>query len=139
MYAGARAARSWVEAVAAGGAATLEQRVAVRLGEQGGPARDATVAARLVAAGHDAAEIAVRLGVTTRTLHRRSLAAYRYGPRTLGRVLRPQRVLPLLDAGLPLAEVAQRAGYADQPHLPREVRALAGRSPARPAADRAAG
>jgi AraC-like DNA-binding protein len=25
--------------------------------------------------------------------------------------------------------VAARAGYADQPHLPREVRALAGQSP----------
>jgi AraC-like DNA-binding protein len=135
---GARAARPWVEAVAAGDTAALEQRVAVRLREHGGPARDAVVVARLVAAGHDAAEVADRLGVTTRTLHRRSLAAFGYGPRTFGRVLRLQRVLPLLDAGLPLAEVAQRAGYADQPHLSREVRALAGRSPARLAADRAA-
>jgi AraC-like DNA-binding protein len=135
---GARAACPWRDAVAAGGAAALERRVAVRLGERGGPARDAAVVARLVAAGHDAAEVADRLGVTTRTLHRRSLAAFGYGPRTLGRVLRLQRVLPLLDAGLPLADVAQRAGYADQPHLSREVRALAGRSPARLAADRAA-
>jgi AraC-like DNA-binding protein len=135
---GARAARPWRDAVAAGGAAALEQRVAVRLGEHGGPARDAAVVARLVAAGHDAAEVADRLGVTTRTLHRRSLAAFGYGTRTLGRVLRLQRVLPLLDAGLPLVEVAHRAGYADQPHLSREVRALAGRSPARLAAERAA-
>jgi len=54
-------------------------------------------------------------------------------------VLRLQRVLPLLDAGIPLADVAHRAGYADQPHLSREVRALTGRSPAALAAGRAGG
>jgi AraC-like DNA-binding protein len=135
---GARAARPWLDVVAEGGAPALEHRVAARLRERGGIPREAAVVARLVAAGHDAAEVADRLGVTTRTLHRRALAAFGYGPRTLGRVLRLQRVLPLLDAGLPLAEVAQRAGYADQPHLSREVRALAGRSPAQLAADRAA-
>jgi AraC-like DNA-binding protein len=32
----------------------------------------------------------------------------------------------LLDEGLPYTEVAMRAGYADQPHLHREVRDLAG-------------
>lgn len=52
-------------------------------------------------------------------------------------MLRLQRVLSLLDAGLPLAEVAHRAGYADQPHLSRELRALTDRSPAVLAAERA--
>ena len=33
-------------------------------------------------------------------------------------------------AGEPLAQVAADAGYVDQPHLTREVRALAGTSPA---------
>ncbi|RSS88865.1 AraC family transcriptional regulator, partial [Streptomyces sp. WAC05950] len=32
----------------------------------------------------------------------------------------------LADRGLPYAEVAYAAGYADQAHLAREVRALAG-------------
>ncbi|MFD8985382.1 helix-turn-helix domain-containing protein, partial [Streptomyces sp. NPDC059564] len=47
-------------------------------------------------------------------------------PRTLGRVLRLQRALALARRGLPQAEVAHTAGYADQAHLAREVRALAG-------------
>lgn len=136
---GARAARPWVDDVAAGGAAALEHRVAALLAERGGRPREAAVVAGLAARATPAADIADRLGVTPRTLHRRSLAGFGYGPRTLGRVLRLQRVLPLLDAGLPLAEVAQRAGYADQPHLSREVRALTGRSPAALAAGRAAG
>lgn len=135
---GARAARPWADAVEAGGAAALEQRVAAVLAERGGRPREAAVVAALAARATSAAGIADRLGVTPRTLHRRSLAAFGYGPRTLGRVLRLQRVLPLLDAGLPLADVAQRAGYADQPHLSREVRALTGRSPAALAAGRAA-
>lgn len=47
----------------------------------------------------------------------------------LRRVLRLRRAVDLLRAGVAPAEVAARAGYADQPHLSREVRALAGRSP----------
>lgn len=135
---GSRAARPWADAAAEGGPAALERRVARALAGRGGPAPDAAVVARMVGAGLGADQVADRLGVTTRTLHRRSLAAFGYGPRTLGRVLRLQRVLPLLDAGLPLADVAHRAGYADQPHLSREVRALTGRSPAALAAERGA-
>jgi AraC-like DNA-binding protein len=136
---GSRAARPWADAVAAGGAGVLERRVAALLGDRGGRPPEAAVVAALAARGSSAADIADRLGVTPRTLHRRSLAAFGYGPRTLGRVLRLQRVLPLLDAGVPLADVAHRAGYADQPHLSREVRALTGRSPAALAAGRTGG
>ena len=53
-------------------------------------------------------------------------AVYGYGPATLRRILRFRRAVRLLDDGLPAAEVAARAGYADQPHLHREVRELAG-------------
>ena len=71
------------------------------------------------------------LGWTTRTLHRRCLAAFGYGPSVLRRVLRFRRAVALLRAGVAPAEVAAQAGYADQPHLSREVREFAGVSPAR--------
>ncbi|NED34808.1 helix-turn-helix domain-containing protein, partial [Streptomyces sp. SID8499] len=62
-----------------------------------------------------------------RTLHRRALAAFGYGPKTLARVLRLQRALRLARAGVPYAACAARAGYADQAHLARDVKELAGR------------
>lgn len=77
-----------------------------------------------------AAELAARLGCTTRTLHRRSLAAFGYGPSVLRRVLRFRRATDLLRAGSTPAAVAAGTGYADQPHLSRELRALGGFSPA---------
>lgn len=89
------------------------------------------VAAARLAAGASAAATADALGWTTRTLHRRSLVAFGYGPAVLRRVLRFRRAVDLLHAGASPAQAAARAGYADQPHLSREVRALAGRSPAR--------
>ncbi|KUN04977.1 AraC family transcriptional regulator [Streptomyces yokosukanensis] len=69
---------------------------------------------------------AAELGVGTRTLHRRCLVAFGYGPKTLARILRLQRALALARAGTPYAESALRAGYADQSHLSREVRELTG-------------
>ncbi|MEU2774044.1 helix-turn-helix transcriptional regulator [Streptomyces sp. NPDC007162] len=77
-------------------------------------------------AGWPVAAVADELALGERQLHRRSRAAFGYGPKTLARVLRMQRALALARAGVPLAEAAVRAGYADQPHLSREVRALAG-------------
>lgn len=135
---GARRAAPWVDAAAEGGPRALERLAAVLLREAGGAPRDVVALAGWAAAGASAQVMADHLGVTPRTLHRRSLTAFGYGPRTLTRVLRLQQVLPLLDAGTPLADVAHRAGYADQPHLSREVRRLTGRSPAVLAAERAA-
>ncbi|MEV7388352.1 helix-turn-helix domain-containing protein [Streptomyces sp. NPDC091215] len=76
--------------------------------------------------GRSVSATAVELGLGTRQLHRRSLSSFGYGPKTLARVLRMQRALSLARAGVPLAETAVRAGYADQPHLSRDVRELAG-------------
>ncbi|MFC4947735.1 DUF6597 domain-containing transcriptional factor [Pseudonocardia sp. GCM10023141] len=81
--------------------------------------------------GETAAEVADALGWTTRSLHRRSLAAFGYGPAVLRRVLRFRRAAALLHGGVALADAAAIAGYADQPHLSREVRALAGVAPSR--------
>lgn len=77
-------------------------------------------------AGRPVAATADRLGLGARQLHRRCLAAFGYGPKTLGRVLRLQRALRLARRGVPYAETAARAGYADQAHLARDVRELAG-------------
>ena len=57
------------------------------------------------------------------------LPVFGYGPQHLARVLRLVRALRQADAGRPWSEVAQRAGYADQAHLARDVRALAGVTP----------
>ncbi|MGW1505578.1 helix-turn-helix domain-containing protein [Streptomyces mirabilis] len=77
-------------------------------------------------AGRPIAATADRLGLSARQLHRRSLTAFGYGPKTLARVLRLQRALALARAGVPFAETAARSGFADQAHLARDVRELAG-------------
>ncbi|MCX4987748.1 MULTISPECIES: helix-turn-helix domain-containing protein [unclassified Streptomyces] len=77
-------------------------------------------------AGRPVRETADGLGLGARQLHRRSLAAFGYGPKTLARVLRLQRALALARAGVPFAETALRAGFADQAHLARDVKELAG-------------
>lgn len=69
------------------------------------------------------------LGWSERQLHRLALRHFGYGLRTLGRVLRLQRALALRRAYPHLAELAARAGYADQAHLSREFRALTGMRP----------
>lgn len=80
-------------------------------------------------AGRSVAETARRAGFSERQLHRRCLSAFGYGPKTLARVLRLNRALTLARSGLPLADVGVNAGYADQAHLSRDVRALTGVSP----------
>ncbi len=87
---------------------------------------------RIVAAldaGRPVAATADALGIGARALHRRSLAAFGYGPKTLARVLRLQRALALARQGTPLAETAARTGFADQAHLARDVRDLTGLPP----------
>ena len=79
-------------------------------------------------AGVSLGRLASCLGISERTLRRRSLEAFGYGFKTLVRVLRFQRFFQL--AAHPptgsLAELAARAGYADQAHLTREVRRMSG-------------
>jgi AraC-like DNA-binding protein len=82
--------------------------------------------ARLVGSGRAVADIADAVGLSDRQLHRRSLAAFGYGPKVLGRILRLQRAIGLARAGTALSATAAEAGYFDQAHLAREVRALSG-------------
>jgi AraC-like DNA-binding protein len=81
---------------------------------------------QLARAGRPVASIAVRCGVSPRQLQRRSNAAFGYGPKVLERIFRLQRAVGLARRGSPFASVSAEAGYADQAHLAREVRAMAG-------------
>lgn len=107
----------------------LAEAAAARLAEAG-PA-DPVVGAAL--AGLDAGEpvslIAGRAGLSERQLHRRCLDAFGYGLKTLARIRRMGRAVSLIAAGAPPADAAFRAGYADQAHLGREVKALTGVPP----------
>ncbi|MFI0899595.1 helix-turn-helix domain-containing protein [Streptomyces sp. NPDC020983] len=118
-------ARRLAERADTGPAAALEAWAAARMSRVTPDPLPAAVGAAL-AAGCSVTAAAAACGLGERQLRRRCQAAFGYGPRTLGRVLRLQRALVLARAGLPFARVAADAGYADQPHLAREVRALAG-------------
>jgi AraC-like DNA-binding protein len=74
-------------------------------------------------------DLAGSAGLSERQLHRRCLDAFGYGPKMLARVLRMNAALDRARTGLALAEVAAVSGYADQAHLTREVKALAGVTP----------
>jgi AraC-like DNA-binding protein len=112
-------------------AALLEDAVAARV--RGAP--DSAVDAVVTVLRHERTpvrELAGRLGLSERQLRRRCTDALGYGPKTLDRIIRFQRFRALAarrrDVGL--ARLAAVAGYADQAHLTRECRRLAGESPA---------
>jgi AraC-like DNA-binding protein len=121
-------ARALAERIAAGPEAGLEawaiERAASRDVDPLGPR-----VLRMAATGAPVSMIAGRLGISPRHLHRRCLPVFGYGPRRLARVLRLGRAVDEARSGLPLAQVAAGCGYADQAHLSREMRALAGATP----------
>lgn len=81
--------------------------------------------------------VAAALGVGERRLERAFARAVGLSPRTFARVTRLRRVIRALDRGGPRwSALAVEAGYADQAHLIREFRALAGLTPGRYAAER---
>ncbi len=130
LWPAARARRLTARVNAAPDPATgLEEAALAQAADRGPPD---PLPVRIVAAldaGRPVSATADALGVGARTLHRRSLAAFGYGPKTLARVLRLQRALALARDGTPLAETAALTGYADQAHLARDVRELAGVTP----------
>jgi AraC-like DNA-binding protein len=77
-------------------------------------------------AGYSVAALADQVAFSERQLRRRSLFLFGYGPKTLARILRLSTALELARGGTPFGRVAAEAGYADQAHLSREVRTLAG-------------
>lgn len=90
------------------------------------PAPVLTEIVRRLQAGESVSRVAEAVGWSVRRLHRRSLDAFGYGPKMLARVLRLGLALDLVRAGGTAADAAARAGYADQAHLARDVRALTG-------------
>lgn len=119
-----RAAVELAERLAAG--ASLEGEVLGLAGAAAGPSASTRHMTARLRAGTAVDALAGELGVTRRQLHRRCLAAYGYGPKRLARILRLQDALSLAHTGRSLADVAARAGYADQAHLSRDARDLAG-------------
>lgn len=105
-------------------AVALAAAVAPRAATQ--PAFGLEVVLARLRAGSSVAATADALGWTERALHRRCRDAFGYGPSVLRRILRFRGALRLAEQGVPLATTAARAGYSDQAHLAREVRALAG-------------
>lgn len=105
---------------------TLE---AIALGHCPRPDDDAALiddVVQLAGAGCTSTAIAQRVGLSTRQLQRRSTVAFGYGAKTLSRILRMQRALAFIRGGERAVDSAVRAGYADQSHLARDVRELAG-------------
>jgi AraC-like DNA-binding protein len=104
-------------------AAVVEKRIT-----ESPDATAAAIARRLeFAAGPGVvADLAADVGLSERQMQRRCRTAFGYGPKTLQQVLRFQRALRLARAGGRLADVAAVVGYADQAHLARDTRRLAG-------------
>lgn len=112
-----------------------EELVARRAASRRLPSARAAEALRRLQATHGqvrVSSLARELGTSERTLHRDVLEGAGVPPKLLARVLRFQRALSLLRAGGAegVSSVAFACGYADQAHLTREVRELAGLTPA---------
>ncbi|MER5767196.1 DUF6597 domain-containing transcriptional factor [Streptomyces sp. NPDC001985] len=126
---GAAVARRLAERIdaAADPAAALEElvlRTAAGAPDPPDPVLERIV--RHLDSGQTVSAAARAVGLGARQLHRRSLHAFGYGPKTLARVLRLQRALALVRRGVPFTAAALAAGCADQAHLAREMRELAG-------------
>jgi AraC-like DNA-binding protein len=109
----------------------LELELARRLDRLERPDPAVRAAVELLRQGSaSVAQVAERVFVSERQLRRRFTEEVGYGPKTLERILRFQRaVAELRSARVELARAAATAGYADQAHLSRESRRLAGLSP----------
>lgn len=90
-----------------------------------------TGAATRLLASHTVSDVAAQLGITDRQLRRVLLSGVGLAPKTYQRVLRLRRFLAAAEMRPDLAAAAAEAGYADQSHLTRETRALAGQTPGR--------
>ena len=111
--------------------AVLQQELMRSVADLGEPDPVVRAATTLLAGGSaGVAEVADRVYVSERQLQRRFAERVGYGPKTFQRIARFQRAVGQLGLdGARLASAAASAGYADQAHLTRESRRLAGLSP----------
>jgi AraC-like DNA-binding protein len=112
----------------------IQSALTAWLSGAGAPDNVLRAAIRLLdAPGASVAAIGRVVGYSERELRRRFRESVGYGPKTLQRVLRFQRVLAALEPrGEPagsLARLAVSAGYSDQAHMTRETRELSGLTP----------
>jgi AraC-like DNA-binding protein len=80
-------------------------------------------------------EVAARVGWSRRYLAGRFAAEYGVGPKQAARLIRFAHARELVRAGRSLGDTAYAAGFADQAHLTRDWRALAGQTPSQTIAD----
>ena len=92
--------------------------------------RAARIAATLFTRGASTIEaLAAAEGLSRRQLERDFRQWLATTPKHASQVARVQAAARLGKQGLPLAEVAQRLGFADQPHMNRMVKSLTGLTP----------
>lgn len=106
----------------------------------GGASRTAPMDERLSRAwGHletahglvSVADLADDSGWSTRHFTQRFTKEFGQGPKAMARIMRFERSRAMVRHGIPAVDVATRCGYADQAHLVREWRRLAGTTPGR--------
>jgi AraC-like DNA-binding protein len=77
--------------------------------------------------------VARHLDWNSRTLHRQFVAACGYGPKRFQRIMRVQNAIRAMHSSprTRFADLAAKAGYADQAHMTRDFRSITGFTPAR--------
>jgi AraC-like DNA-binding protein len=76
-------------------------------------------------------DVAGEVGWSARHLAQQFTSAVGVTPKTAGRLMRFHRSVTMISGGTPIADAAAVCGYADQAHLTREWRRMAGVTPAR--------
>lgn len=102
-----------------------------RVDAAGPPDRIAAALAELVLTDTPVCEVALHVGLSTRQVHRRCLDEFGLAPSLLRRIARVHRAARYTASARrpPLARLATDAGFADQAHFCREIRALSGETP----------